>query len=89
MSKYCKYEYKETSRENMLVLSFSIDKDNISNMDQLFNTVIATAVFYDTTDKLSIEDISHINRFISLSRHSNSLDIKQFLKRKCNIEKET
>ena len=82
MSKYCKYEYKETSRNNMLVLTISMEKDIISNMDQLFNTVIAMISFLDKCDNLSITDINTVNRFLSLAKHSNSLDIRNFLKRK-------
>ena len=79
MSNYCKYEYKETSKNNMLVLTFGIEKDVISNMDHLFNIVIVMVSFLDRYDNLSAVDINNVNRFLSLAKHSN-LDIRNFLK---------
>ncbi|MGE5456328.1 MAG: hypothetical protein ACM3O4_04430 [Ignavibacteriales bacterium] len=80
MKDYHKYQYQETNKSYLLTITFSLDKINVGNQDNIFNEVITHIIKLETLITLSNDDIININKFIRLARHSRQLDIRKFLK---------
>lgn len=76
-----KYEYKETDKLCKLLITFSFDKFNEKNQDKVFNDVIKIISNIEQKSTLTINDITIINNFLKLARHSVGLNIEYFIKK--------
>lgn len=75
-----KYEYQETDKLCKLLITFSFDKFNEKNQDKVFNDVIKTISNIEQKSTLTSIDITIINNFLKLARHSVGLNIEYFIK---------
>lgn len=74
-----KFIYKESKNTTTFTINFCYNKNEESNQDDIFNTLLMCIMVIARHNSLSNETIEDINKFLKLARHSSKLDVRDYI----------
>ena len=75
-----KFSYKESVNNIIFTINFFYNKNTQNNQDDVFNTLLMCVMVVARNNNLSDKTIRDINKFLSLARHNNKLDVRDYIK---------
>ena len=72
--------YKASKNNAIFTINFCYNKNEESNQDDIFNTLLMCVMVVSRHNNLSNKTIEDVNKFLNLSRHNNKLDVRDYIK---------
>lgn len=79
MNNNYQFIYKESKNNTIFTINFCYNKNEESNQDDIFNTLLMCAMVISRHNTLSNKTIEDINKFLNLSRHNSKLDVRDYI----------
>lgn len=80
MNNNYQFIYKELKNNTTFTINFCYNKNEESNQDDIFNTLLMCIMVVSRHNSLSNKTIEDINKFLNLARHTNKLDVRDYIK---------
>lgn len=79
MNNNYQFIYKESKNNTTFTINFCYNKNEESNQDDIFNTLLMCIMVVSRNNSLSNKTIEDINKFLNLARHNSKLDVRDYI----------
>lgn len=75
------FNYQELEDTSLFTITFCYNKYNVSNQDDIFNSLLMCIMVIARHNELSNNVIEDVNKFLNLTRHNNNLDVRDYIRK--------